>query len=57
MNREIITFKYNGEIKIGWILSKDSDPTANIWVVDATNPDIDYFVSPSDIIPTPSAAC
>lgn len=45
-----ITFIRNGQTIFGYILSRDSDPTAAIWVIDSTNPDKDYFVNPSEVV-------
>ena len=45
-----ITFKRNGQTINGYVLSRDSDPTVSIWVVDAVNPDVDYLVNPSEVV-------
>lgn len=47
---EMIQFIINNEVKQGFILAQDSDPSCAIWVVDASNPDVDFFIFRNQIV-------
>ena len=44
-----ISFYRDGRLIAGTILAIDLDPTCAIWVVDANDPDIDYWVLPAEL--------
>lgn len=44
-----ISFYRDGRLIAGTILAIDLDPTCAIWVVDANDPDTDYWVLPAEL--------
>lgn len=47
---QAIKFKAGGKIIDGYVLSRDADPRAMVWVIERDNPDRDRFIAPSEII-------
>jgi anti-sigma-K factor RskA len=46
------TVKIDGKQIECWVISKDPDPSASLWVIEQADPDNDHFVSRDQIIRT-----